>query len=107
MKNNRLALLFAWALFLSFHAGFSQESANTKADTMLCVGAHWTEEQGKLFLEQMRSSYTTAAAWNNRTKTIRKHILTGAGLEKYPKKTPLKISKKNSPQSHFRRDPHI
>ncbi|HRE52726.1 MAG TPA: acetylxylan esterase [Flavitalea sp.] len=89
MKNNRLALLFAWALFLSFHAGFSQESANTKADTMLCVGAHWTEEQGKLFLEQMRSSYTTAAAWNNRTKTIRKHILTGAGLEKYPKKTPL------------------
>lgn len=89
MKNNRLALPLVWALVFSFQFSFSQGSADTKTDTMLCVGAHWTEEQGKLFLEQMRSSYSAAAAWKSRAKEIRKHILTGAGLEKFPKKTPL------------------
>ncbi|MBL7736690.1 MAG: acetylxylan esterase [Chitinophagaceae bacterium] len=89
MKNNRLALPFVWALVFSFQFSFSQGSADAKTDTMLCVGAYWTEDQGKLFLEQMRSSYTTANAWKSRAKEIRKHILTGAGLEKFPKKTPL------------------
>ena len=57
---------------------------------MLCVGDHWTETQGKEFLEQMRKTYTTAAAWKKRAKQIRAHILKGAGLEKLPEKYPLK-----------------
>ena len=56
---------------------------------MLCVGNYWTEEEGKLFLDRMRQSYTTAAAWKDRAKQIREHILKGAGLEKYPNKGPL------------------
>lgn len=59
------------------------------SESMLCVGNYWTEEEGKSFLDQMRQSYTTSAAWKNRTKQIREQILKGAGLEKYPAKTPL------------------
>ncbi len=62
---------------------------DNKSDTMLCVGYHWTEAEGKAFLEQMRQKYTTAGEWNKRAKEIRSHILKGAGLEKFPKKCKL------------------
>ncbi len=58
-------------------------------DAMLCVGYHWTEAEGKEYLEQMRQTYNTAEDWKNRAKKIRKHILKGAGLEEYPEKCPL------------------
>lgn len=59
-------------------------------DTMLCVGNYWTEEQGKAFLAKQRQSYTTAAEWTAYSKEVRAQILKGAGLEKFPKKIPLK-----------------
>ncbi len=58
-------------------------------DPMLCVGRHWTEAEGKAFLEKKRQTYTTAEAWKKRAKQIRKQILKGVGLEKYPKKCAL------------------
>ncbi|MEP7108027.1 MAG: acetylxylan esterase [Ferruginibacter sp.] len=58
-------------------------------DSMLCVGAYWSEAEGKAFLEKMRRAYTTAEAWKVRAKQIRQQILKGAGLEKYPEKCPL------------------
>lgn len=58
-------------------------------DSLLCVGDYWTEAEGKAFLEKMRKTYTTAEAWNKRANHIRKQILIGSSLEKYPKKCPL------------------
>ncbi|MCK9413272.1 MAG: hypothetical protein M0Q53_13295 [Prolixibacteraceae bacterium] len=58
-------------------------------DPMLCVGKHWTEAEGKVFLEKERQAYTTSEAWKKRAKQIRKQILKGAGLGKYPKKCAL------------------
>ena len=65
------------------------QNQQKNTDTMLCVGYHWTEAEGKAFLEKMRQTYTTAKDWKKRAKEIRAHILKGAGLEKYPKKCPL------------------
>lgn len=56
---------------------------------MLCIGAHWTETEGEEFLTSMRKSYMTKKAWEARAAAIRKQILKGAGLEKFPKKNPL------------------
>lgn len=90
MKSIKITVLIVFGLFFSFKPAVSQNKISEKAsDPMLCVGNHWTEEEGKLFLDRMRQSYTTAAAWESRAKEIRAHILKGAGLEKYPAKTPL------------------
>lgn len=90
MKSIKITVLIVLGLFFSFKPAVSQNKISEKAsDPMLCVGNHWTEEEGKLFLGRMRQSYTTAAAWESRAKEIRAHILKGAGLEKYPAKTPL------------------
>jgi len=58
-------------------------------ESMLCQGYHWTEEEGKAFLEQRRNTYTTAEAWRDHATKIRKQILKGAGLENYPEKGSL------------------
>ena len=90
MKSIKITVLIVFGLLFSFKPAVSQNKISEKAsDPMLCVGNHWTEEEGKLFLDRMRQSYTTAADWESRAKEIRAHILKGAGLEKYPAKTPL------------------
>ncbi len=83
MKNLKSVKdLLLLVLFLTSLNSFSQ-------DDMLCVGNHWTEAEGKEFLEEMRKEYTTPEAWIKRSKQIRAQILKGAGLEKMPKKYPL------------------
>lgn len=78
------------SLFYSFTTiGTKNKNQDKNPDLMLCVGNHWTEAEGKAFLEQKRQSYTTAEAWEKRAKQIRAQILKGAGLEKFPKKCPL------------------
>jgi hypothetical protein len=74
-------------LFVSFKTISTKNKNQDKnpPDSMLCVGYHWTEAEGKAFLERMRQTYTTAEAWKKRAKQIRAQILKGAGLEKYPK----------------------
>ena len=67
----------------------TSRAQNTKNDSMLCVGNYWTPEQGKLFMEQEKQKYATAAAWKKRAAEIRKHILHAAELEKFPAKCPL------------------
>lgn len=65
------------------------KKSDKSTESMLCVGAYWTEAQGKAFLNQQRLTYTTAEAWKSRAKQIRSQILKGTGLEKYPEKCPL------------------
>ncbi|WP_436414741.1 alpha/beta hydrolase family protein [Petrimonas sp.] len=65
-------------------------AAINKVDsTMLCIGYHWTEAEGKEFLEKQRKEYTTVEDWKKRAEQIKTQILKGAGLEKFPKKGPL------------------
>jgi dienelactone hydrolase len=66
--------------------GKKQEKSS---ETMLCIGDYWTEAQGKAFLDQQRQTYTTAKSWKKRAKLIRKQILKGADLTKFPEKCPL------------------
>ncbi len=90
MKITIHAFLIVCALILSSESSVSQDKLPQKTSgSMLCVGNHWTPEEGKSFLNRMQQSYTTSAAWKNRAKQIREHILKGAGLEKYPTKGPL------------------
>jgi hypothetical protein len=58
-------------------------------ESMLCVGNHWTEAEGKAFLDKMKHEYTTSRQWKKRAMEIRSRILTGTGLNKFPKKCPL------------------
>jgi len=90
MNTSKITLLIFYFQLVSFNPGFSQNQPNkATSDTMLCVGKYWTEEEGKIFLDGVRKTYTTAEAWKNRASQIRKQILKGAGLEKQPKKGPL------------------
>lgn len=58
-------------------------------ENMLCVGNHWTEEEGATFLQQMKQTYTKKGTWEKRAKAIRRQILKGTGLDKAPRKNPL------------------
>ncbi|MFC4874857.1 alpha/beta hydrolase family protein [Negadavirga shengliensis] len=91
MMTTRIKIL---ALLLVFFANcistrMMAQSTATGQDNMLCVGAHWTEEEGAAFLEKMKMEYTSAQAWMERASAIRKQILKGTGLEKMPQKGPL------------------
>lgn len=86
MKRIKNISLIVCAGLFSFQTGISQEK---NSESMLCVGSHWTENEGKVFLEKQRKSYPTAAAWETRAKEIRAHILKGADLETYPERNPL------------------
>lgn len=93
MNSKEPALLFSAIIIALLHcspaAVCQDKNADKNTDTMLCVGDHWTEAQGKEFLEQVRQTYPTAIAWKQRAKQIRANILRGAGLEKFPEKSPL------------------
>ncbi|MDP2412943.1 S9 family peptidase [Daejeonella sp.] len=90
MKIITNTFLIVCGLLFSIESSVSQDKISQRtSESMLCVGNHWTPEEGKSFLNRMEQSYTTSAAWKNRAKQIRELILKGAGLEKYPKKGPL------------------
>ena len=78
-------VVYLWVFFPT--TGNSQN--NAVLDDMLCVGAHWTEAEGAEFLASMRKNYTTKKEWESRAVSIRKQVLKGTGLEKFPKKNPL------------------
>ncbi|SHN15591.1 Acetyl xylan esterase (AXE1) [Cyclobacterium lianum] len=75
-----------YILFLPVFYAQAQRSAD---EDMLCVGAHWTEDEGAGFLQMMQGEYQSERAWDKRAKAIRQQILKGTGLEKMPDKGPL------------------
>ncbi|EON76621.1 hypothetical protein ADIS_3071 [Lunatimonas lonarensis] len=85
----KVAAVFVFLLvfFTAVHPLFSQRKPVDKS--MLCVGNHWTEEEGAAFLASIRQSYTQKPQWEKRAKAIRQQVLDGTGLNKPPKKGPL------------------
>ncbi len=89
MRKNSVLLLFILAMSLFNFSRAQVQATDSVSASMLCVGNHWTEEEGSEFLRQMRQSYTTSEEWKARAAKIRQHLLQNAGLETFPKKTPL------------------
>lgn len=86
MRKSVLLWLLAGMLMSAFNADDGEKRSNAPE---LCQGKYFTEEQGKQFLEEQKREYQTVKAWEKRAKAIRKQILRGADLEKFPKKCPL------------------
>lgn len=81
MKSN-CYLVAVLTLFFSYPVVVSAQSIDTD---MLCVGDHWTEEEGATFLQMEKEKYSTEKEWDKRAVAIRKQILKGTGLNKMPK----------------------
>jgi uncharacterized protein len=68
-------LLFLISLDLS--QALAQES-------MLCVGAHWSEDEANQKMKEFRSSWNDLGSWETRAAMIRQGIIDGMQLEKMP-----------------------
>lgn len=54
-------------------------------ENMLCVGAHWTEDEANLKMKEFAASWHDLASWEKRATTIREGIIKGMQLDKMPK----------------------
>jgi uncharacterized protein len=91
MKINRLSLLLfstVIAVQLFLFAG-CDENESIDSEPLLSVGHYFTEEEGRIFLEEARETYSTLDEWQERAENIRSQILKGVGFEEFPEKTPL------------------
>jgi dienelactone hydrolase len=57
--------------------------------SMLCRGNYFTEAEGKEALKKFASAYHDKKSWEERAGRIRKGIIEGAGLSRFPKKNNL------------------
>ena len=53
-------------------------------DSMLCMGAHWTEDQANLMMKEFASKWKDLESWEERASMIRQGIIEGIQLEKMP-----------------------
>ncbi len=66
-------------------------SAGAQTDTsLLCRGNYYTESEGKSALEKMAATWHNQSTWEQRAARIRRGILEGAGMNRFPGNTPLK-----------------
>jgi len=84
-----MKFVITFVLLLSTIGVFAVESIAPIDTTLLCVGAHWTEQEGADMLKTFRSSFSTKEDWKLRACRIRYQILKGAELDPMPPKTPL------------------
>lgn len=69
----------AVVLFINlFSVAFAQKE-------MLCMGAHWTEDEAAAMLKQWASEWNTLDEWEARAETIRQGIIKGMKLDQMPK----------------------
>ena len=46
-------------------------------ESMLCVGAHWTEDEANLMMKEFASLWTDRSSWEERATMIRQGIIEG------------------------------
>jgi hypothetical protein len=74
----------------------AQDSKNAAQENVtLCQGNYQSEADAVLQLSRMASTYSNLSQWKVRAESVRKQIRRGAGLEPYPKRTPLNSVIKN------------
>ena len=86
------------AIFLTTLSGLSEEKSAPSAEPTLCVGNYQSEADAVRQLERFAAGYSTREEWLNRADRIRRQILSGAGLNPLPERTPL------NPVIHRRRN---
>lgn len=82
---SRRHLILLSALFFSFSLPLQAQKKKAPKDSELCVGDYHTEEEAKAQLARFQETYTDRKSWEKRAKNIRKSILRGAGLKRFPK----------------------
>ena len=78
MRNTGIRILIVVFFMNLFSVGFAQND-------MLCVGAHWTEDEGAAMLKKWASEWNTQDEWEARAGTIREGIVKGMKLDQMPK----------------------
>lgn len=53
-------------------------------DNMLCVGAHWTEDEANLKMKEFASEWNDLESWEARAEKIRNNMIAGMQLDKMP-----------------------
>lgn len=53
-------------------------------DSLLCMGAHWTEDQGNLKMKEFAGQWEDLESWEYRAELIRQGIKEGMQLDKMP-----------------------
>lgn len=82
-------------IFLCFVSFFTTRAESPKAKVTLCVGQYQTEAEAVEQLKRLRATHRNFAQWKVRAAAVRQQILTGAKLNPFPKRTPLKAIIKN------------
>ena len=77
MKAHVLILVTLVLLSTGVDKSYGQES-------MLCMGAHWTEDQANLMMKDFESKWEDMESWEERAAMIRQGIIEGIQLEKMP-----------------------
>lgn len=78
MKSLKLLTRFLLVVFL-----FSGRNSYSQ-DNMLCVGAHWTEDDANLKMKEFATTWNNRVSWEKRAATIKQGIIDGMKLNKMP-----------------------
>lgn len=78
MKNLRFYLSFLLVVLL-----FSSRNSYSQ-DDMLCIGAHWTEDEANLKMKEFAATWNDRTTWEKRAATIKQGIIDGMKLDKMP-----------------------
>lgn len=84
-KNSLLLILLT-----AFYFFTSTTQAQVTDTTLLRRGPYFTEAEGKAALEKYAATYHDKKTWEERAEHIRKTIIAGSGIDKFPVNTPLK-----------------
>ena len=68
-------------IIIVFISSIASRTMAQEAQSHLCAGNYWTEEQGASFLDSVRGSVIDLRDWDVRAAHIREGIIMGAGLE--------------------------
>ena len=77
IQKSAYVLIITWLLLIHSAGMFSQ-------DSMLCVGAHWTEDEANLMMKKFESSWGNLPSWEARADMIRRGIREGMQLDRMP-----------------------
>lgn len=88
----RVLGLFGLVLLLFYSPAGAQ-------DSLLCIGAYWTEAEAAQKMVEFAAAFHTAEEWGARAAKIRQLILSGAELQPLPRRTSLNPIYRN-PRKH-------
>lgn len=92
-----MAKFILFAIVLSALTMYGQKTTAQKLEPVSQPEEHYkqSEEEGRQQLKRLKKNYTNLEEWKQRTKRIKKAILSGAELDPLPQKTPLNIIRTN------------